>query len=541
MIYQNAIKDWGLTNGTTLFIEIIIGIVISLFLLWTAKTNELKMEKKVDKMSDILKKTERSHMKKSTDVRHLMLKSLNDIDGIVVEVLSTYKKYDDSRGLSKQEYEKEILTLYTQLVKLLKTELDDPVNMNREFFSDVISSDIRWISKTCKNKPNFSTRSPIADSSFYDNLHRNIIKTIEDLHNSFSDYSYDHVFTISTDQSVYPLESKIYVQANIRYAVDGIPIEFEIVNSKEKMLDAKTVNIEPKYLTHPESGIYEIDFKMKGDDWKVGEEYTVRATYGKRSEEYTFTIDQRTPVIQTDKGVYMIDSDMIVTVIDPDSDKDSEVVEYVGDHKGSKLTITTEHGTIDTYRLEETGDSTGIFQGVIGILGKRKDGTTIPFNTGTEIIKKTQGTGDEDGYIEASPGDEITLTYQYGSKTVSVLCFVAAFEPIIKLDKKIYKPNDKMEITVIDPDHKYEADASDKDQKKISVNVKIGTNIPNDCQLFESDEGLFVGETSLRECTARPDSQTSDAVPCCRDGDSITVSYAPLFEEPITAKASVKA
>lgn len=546
LIYQNIIRDWGLTNGTTLFIEIIIGIIISLFLLWTAKTNELEMKRKVDEMSDILRQTERDRMKKSTHIYRLMLKSLNDINDIVTKILSIYKMHEDKNS-SSQDYKKDILTLHAQLVKSLKTGLDDPVNMNKEFFSDRMASSIQWISKNCKNKPNFSVRHPIADAPFYDNLHSDIAAVIEDLHGSFSDYSYDHMFSVSTDRSVYPLESKIYVQANIPYAIDGVPIRFELLNSKGKLIDTETINIGPKYLTHPDSGIYEIDFKMEGDDWKVHKSYTVRATYADKSEEDSFTIDQRTPVIQTDKCVYMTDSDMIVTVIDPDSDKDNEAVEYVGNRRDSKLTITSKDDKIGTYELEETGNSTGIFQGVIGILGRRKDGTVIPYNTGTEIIKKTQGTGGEDGYIAAGPGDEIIFTYQYGSKTVSISCFVTAFTPLVELDKKVYKPNDKVQITITDPDHKYEVQTNGEGQKTITVNIKIGSNTLNGYQLFEtkSDFKVFVGELSLKKCNdGQPDSQDKDdsldTVPCCRDGDTIIVTYTSL-EDTVIVKAHIQA
>lgn len=251
---------------------------------------------------------------------------------------------------------------------------------------------------------------------------RNTKKIYKDM---FTGYSRDYKFTVSLDRPAYPLGSKIYVQANMPYAVDGIPIQFKIFNSKGKLMDAKTINTGPDYLTHPDSGIYEVDFKADGDNWKVYETYTVQVTYVNRTEKNMFVVDQVTPVIQTDKDMYAIGSNMIVTVVDPNSNMDSNAVEYVGDHKDSKLTITTKHDRIDTYRLEETGNSTGVFQGVIGILGRRRDGTIVPFNTGTEIIERTQGTGGKDGYIAASPGDEITFTYQYGSKAASVLCRIS--------------------------------------------------------------------------------------------------------------------
>ncbi len=96
------------------------------------------------------------------------------------------------------------------------------------------------------------------------------------------------------------------------------------------------------------------------------------------------TFDLRNGVLQSDKSVYLIGSDMIITIIEPDWDLESDgaetydldVIEWDSDAAtgtmGDSITIgTTEtsNGNFDPEpsSFRETGDSTGIFQIVIEI------------------------------------------------------------------------------------------------------------------------------------------------------------------------------
>lgn len=545
LTYKDSSSDQEISNNITLIIEILVGIAITIILSWTAKLNEIKLNLKINEMREILKQSERDRIKKEIQIKRSVLLSLQNIKNTVAQILSEYSTHDGYKKSSEENSQNKILSLHHVLEKLSKTKLDDPINMPAEFFSKNTMKHIRDISSLCKYKPNFSTRNPVANASFYNDMQNMLSKILEDLYSDFPDYPVGHKFSVSTDRVIYPLGSKIYVQANMAYAIKGNPIVFEIFNKKQKLLDTKTIFAGSDHLTHPDSGIYEIVFKMDGDDWNVKESYTVRATYGNTFEEKSFAIVQRTPIIQTDKSVYAVESDVIVTVVDLNSNKDNEAIEYVGDRKDSRLTIKSKYGKIDKYRLKETGNSTGIFQGVIGILGVQSDGTTIPYNTGAKIIEKTQGKEGEDGYIESSSGDEIIFTYQYGSKTVSVSCFVSEFSVFIKLDKKTYKPNDKIQITIIDPDHEHGMHIDNEGKKMITVNIKIGTNILNDYKLFEDPDGVFVGELFLKKYTGdQSSSKTEDGSPsgilCCRDGDSIEVNYTSFLGNSSTARAFIQ-
>jgi len=178
------------------------------------------------------------------------------------------------------------------------------------------------------------------------------------------------VISVSFDKTVYPLGSKVYVRANIPNIIKGKLITFEVSDSTGKVLITK--QLDPEKYQDPalkEEGLYETFFVMEGNDWKVGETYELKCIHDSAEAYDKATIDARKPVLQSDKSIYLWGSDMILTVIDPDADKDSDVAEFVGDRDDSKLIIKSGKNQIKDYRLRETGDSTGIFQGLIGFIG----------------------------------------------------------------------------------------------------------------------------------------------------------------------------
>jgi len=241
------------------------------------------------------------------------------------------------------------------------------------------------------------------------------------------------LMSTSSDRTVYPLDSVIYVRANLPQFLYGEKIIFELYDEKRKLLDRN--EIDPLTFDHPAlkySGIYETSFKMQGSYWKVGKTYIARAKHGNAIAEDSFFIDERMPVVQSDKLVYLWGTDMILTVIDPDADKDSQLPEFVGDRPDSKLVISSSKADLVNYRLRETGNSTGIFQGIVGFIGVDKDGKTEGYDVNDEIITKTQGKEIHDGFIEVSEYEEMIITYTNRVGTANLTVFVVKEIPINK-------------------------------------------------------------------------------------------------------------
>lgn len=318
-----------------------------------------------------------------------------------------------------------------------------------------------------------------------------------------SSSSSNHVISLSvaSDRTVYPLHSKIYLQASLNDVILGKMIEFEIYNYRNESIFSKKIDPRKHKPTSKGSGIYEISLLMKSKKWKLGETYTVRAKHGSAEAFDSFIIDERTPVIQTDKSVYLWGSDMIVTVIDPDADKDARKVEFVGNRKDSKLIISSSQGTINGYKLRETGTSTGIFQGLIGIIGASGRKTVCGYKLGRKIITKNQGKGIDDGFLKVERGGEIILEYKNKSKKVKLTAFTSNFGATIELDQKVYTWTDKIYITVVAPAYNFNRKKPDviggSNESKITISTSKGRL--SGYKLIETgkDTGIFTGEITL--------------------------------------------
>ena len=99
------------------------------------------------------------------------------------------------------------------------------------------------------------------------------------------------------------------------------------------------------------------------------------------------TFDMRNAVLQTDKPSYIIGSDMILTLIEPDFDLDSDETETYPlaliEWDSDAATVSMgDDAVIDSFdpepsALRETGDSTGIFQTVIEIPESLQGGMSL--------------------------------------------------------------------------------------------------------------------------------------------------------------------
>ncbi len=210
------------------------------------------------------------------------------------------------------------------------------------------------------------------------------------------------------------------------------------------------------------------------------------------------TFDLRNGVLQSDKSVYLIGSDMILTIIEPDWDLDNDTAEtYTLDaiewnSDAATLTMGSAGGNSAAFDPEpadfrETGDSTGIFQTVI------------------EIPEKLAGDSLE-------RGEKITLEYtDWGpsgsdyvgeeDEDINMSAFTSNFGATVELDQKVYTWNDKVYVTVVAPDHNFDADLIDEIGDADSNPIKISTrgNDLNNYKLVEtgSNTGIFTGELIL--------------------------------------------
>jgi hypothetical protein len=159
------------------------------------------------------------------------------------------------------------------------------------------------------------------------------------------------------------------------------------------------------------------------------------------------TFDLRTGTLSVDKDVYVMGSDMVITITDPDLNLDSGtcesyamgIVEWDSSADSSEL-LSASSFSSNPSSIEETGCDTGVFQTV----------TTLPTTT--------VGSGDPEY------GEAVTLTYvdvglsgesDVGgdSQDIETTFSISNFGALIELDKALYNWTDTVNITITAPDH----------------------------------------------------------------------------------------
>lgn len=562
-----------LKNWSTLLIEIGVAIYITGVVYYVSnkqqsRINELTKQIKtiVEEQHGFFKEQKNFKKKQENAIDVSLLNVFREIETNVEVIYWNTDGYENSSDLIHKEFYKTKIISECQKMRLQAEENFDNLSIiSPEFFDIATIRKFKTLSILCKKQPVFTLENKV-NVDFCDNIKKLIKPLVNDFYQKIArraevtprvkleSKTEPMILSVSSDRTVYPLDSNIHVQANLPTIVHGEKILFEMFNSDRKRIASKEVELE-KYgkLGTNEPCMIEISFKMEGIDWKIDEEYIVRATYATSYSEDSFYVDQRMPALQSDKSVYMINSDIIITIIDPDADKDNDVAEFAGDREDSKLIIETPYGKIDGYRLRETGDSTGIFQGIIGVLGIREDGSVIERNVDGKIINKIQGSGIDDGFIGGPPGQEITASYKNNTGTAHLTMFVSNFGATVEMDQKVYSQGDKVYLTIVAPDFNFNSESIDQIGQKPESSIIIRTSkdkIQN-YRLMETgpDTGIFTGEFNLiaSEKNQRDNHHdnhhgfgpTDGQIACDKD-DFIEVTFSLFGFENIVGRASIK-
>ncbi len=247
------------------------------------------------------------------------------------------------------------------------------------------------------------------------------------------------------------------------------------------------------------------------------------------------TFDLRNGVLQADKSVYIIGSDAIITLIEPDLNLDSNTEETLSleliewDSDAGTTTLADDIFNAQPAGLRETGEDTGIFQVIIEIPKTVDEGDTLERGEQIDLEYTDQGpaganfVGDED--------EDVTTTI-----------FTSNFGASVELDQKVYSWTDKVYITIVAPDHNFDDNKIDEiGGKDKLVQVYTRSDKIKDYKFVEtgSNTGIFTGEVILTGFTHDADgdgdndlnpagasgSGPTDGLLPAGDTDGITVSF----------------
>ena len=243
------------------------------------------------------------------------------------------------------------------------------------------------------------------------------------------------------------------------------------------------------------------------------------------------TFDLRGATLSTDKDVYVIGSDMVVTLTDPDLNVDAasietyalNLIEWDSDADGSELMNDTTDFTANPSKLQETGSDTGVFQTVITIPKQIIDTTTTAIDFGEAVTLTYVDTGipGEDDYL-ADRGD-VEATFS-----------ISNFGALVELDKAVYGWKDTVYITITAPAHNQNT-ASEETIGTAALPIQVTTRVGKMCtgssgdtatyEAVESDEdtGVFVAEVALGGFAHQLSSDTANTAAgtqTCGTGDT---------------------
>jgi hypothetical protein len=270
------------------------------------------------------------------------------------------------------------------------------------------------------------------------------------------------------------------------------------------------------------------------------------------------TFDLRNGVLQSDKSVYIIGSDAILTLIEPDLNLDSDSAESYDldliewDSDAATVTMGDLGGNAANFDPEpsdfrETGDDTGIFQIVVEV-PSALDGEQL--DRGEEIQLEYTDWGPSGADFVGDEDEDINLTI-----------YTSNFGATVELDQKVYTWTDKVYITIVAPDHNFDSNLIDEigssNVNKITVATR-GDKL-NNYKLVETgvDTGIFTGEvilTGFSSHDADGDGTTGDATQTksadgggptdgflpADDDDGLTVSFEFTEDETVVGSALIR-
>ena len=207
--------------------------------------------------------------------------------------------------------------------------------------------------------------------------------------------------------------------------------DFEVSVSLTDGIDCGATNV-----TVQSGNVIQVEYKDTADD------------AGGTSTAYdSSTFDLRSGTLTVDKDVYVMGSDMVVTITDPDLNTDSSssqsyamsILEWDSSADSSELLNQTSFSS-NPSSIEETGSDTGVFQTVVTLPTATVGSGTPEYGESVVLTYVDVGLSGEDDVA----GDSLDVEAYFS---------ISNFGALIELDKAVYNWTDTVYITITSPDH----------------------------------------------------------------------------------------
>jgi len=326
------------------------------------------------------------------------------------------------------------------------------------------------------------------------------------------------------------------------------------------------------------SAVYELEFTVdevqhcgtmktivSGDVFQVEYVDTADDAGGSTTVYDSSTFDLRTGSLSVDKDVYVLGSDIVITLTDADLNLDAgsienyalSMIEWDSDADSSELMNDTDNFTANPSDLEETGEDTGVFQSVVTL----PTASLYPGGVTTETA------------VTIDYGEAVTLTYvdvglsgenstEDDVLDVEAYFSISNFGALIELDKAVYNWTDTVYITITSPDHNVNS-ASEESIGTSGLPIQVTTRSGKMCTSGDKtyfaaedgpDTGVFTAEVGLQgfdhtmsgdstsrgaQTTSCGSTSTGGTIKTSAQTDGVSVSYEYNDGSVVVASASI--
>jgi len=296
---------------------------------------------------------------------------------------------------------------------------------------------------------------------------------------------------------------------------------------------------------------------VSGDILQVEYEDTADDAGGTSTSYDSSTFDLRTGSLSVDKDVYVLGSDMVITLTDPDLNLDSTSSESYAmsliewDSSAASSTLLDNSNNANTFTsnpssLEETGSDTGVFQTVTTLPSSVIGSTTIKYGESVTLTYVDVGLSGE----STTEGDVLDVEASFN---------ISNFGALVELDKAVYNWTDTVYFTITAPDHNTNT-ASEEQIGTGTLPIQVTTRVGKMCTTGDKtyladedgpDSGVFTGEVALKGFNHTPAHNTPSAATACGttatggtlatagQTDGVSVSYEYNDATVVVASASI--
>ena len=311
------------------------------------------------------------------------------------------------------------------------------------------------------------------------------------------------------DKAWYHPRDNIHIKGWVN-TVNSTEIQIEIINPESLVIVHQRIALQE---------IHEIDHSIAtfAEEWNEAGFYQIRVSHSDETETRLFAFgnfDPRgfEPEITLGKETYSWTDTVKIMIVSPNDNKNNNQIDKI------KIEISSSTGALQSYVLEETGVSHGIFSGIVTLTGHSDFDLNQDGRLG-DVRGHTGGVGPDEGDLSVYPNDTIKVVYStpfYKEKVEETALIQFQIATVQWVDLPIYS-DQKAFVRVIDPDMRLWPEFTD-DIKVLVKSFSLKNSKQYVLKETKINSGIFEGKIQL-------DSESTGSGVFAPAGSIVSITY----------------